>query len=150
MLKLLNKKPNLYLKLLNLLTKNGKRGKVKCILNFAFLKACIYFNQPFSYLLNKLFFLLNTFVETKTVRVRRRKYVVPFPMTLNRRIFTVAKWILSLRKTKQRETFSSKIAKEIILILESEGSAEHSRLLSLRSIYTSKALANRSNLHYRW
>jgi ribosomal protein S7 len=90
---------------------------------------------------------MNTFVETKSIRVRRSKYVVPFSITLSRRVYLITKWLMSsLRKDKKKVEFSTKLVKEIFLVLKNS----ESEVIKLRDNNNSKALVNRSNLHYRW
>ena len=142
------KKFNLYYKLLGFLIKKGKKSKSKYLLDLAFFKAGLYFNKPFFYLLNKLFVSLNVFVETKMIRVKRSRYLVPFPISLRRRVYLIVKWIVLTAKVnnKKKCSFSEKLFDEIFLIFKTS----KSKVLELKKSNISKALANRSNAHYRW
>jgi ribosomal protein S7 len=103
--------------------------------------------RPIYYLLIKLFIILNVFVETKTVRTRRSVHIVPFPLNLKRRIYLVIKWIsFVIDKNKEKISFSEKLVKEIFFILKKK----KSEVLKLKISNNSRALLNRSNIHYRW
>jgi ribosomal protein S7 len=138
---------NLYHKIFGFFVKNGKKNKSLKLLNSAFLKICKIMKRPIYYLLIKLFIILNVFVETKTVRTRRSVHIVPFPLNLKRRIYLVIKWIsFVIDKNKEKISFSEKLVKEIFFILKKK----KSEVLKLKISNNSRALLNRSNIHYRW
>ena len=90
---------------------------------------------------------MNSFVEVKKVRVRRRFVLVPFPINLKRRSYLIVKWIMqTVQKDKKKSSFSKKLAKEIISVLKNA----FSKTKKLRRLNFSQALANRSNTHFRW
>lgn len=142
---------NLYSKLLGFLTKSGNRTKAKKILIDCFFYVCkkIKYNKytP-SFLLFLLFKKLNIYIELKTVQLKRRVHCIPFPISLDRRIFLISKWlILGAKKNKKKIPFSFKIAEEMLSVFLN---APTSNALKLRSLNNSQALAHRSNMHFRW
>lgn len=142
-----SKNINLQKKIRSFLIKRGKKNKITKVLNFSFFKLCKLSEKPLGYMLSKFFVSLNIFVETKTIKVRRRRYVVPFPLTLRRRVYLISKWLaFVLNKNKDKAPFCKKLIKEIFFVLKNK----KSEILKLKSINNSRALLNRSNLHYRW
>lgn len=140
-------KQSLYHKFLGFLIKKGNKIKAKKILDTAFLQLAKRTGHSFSFLLFKLFAKLNTFVESKTIKNKRRAYQVPFIITLDRRAYLAIKWLMKVvLENKNQIPIADKIADEIYLILKTSSS----RVLKLRSINTAQALANRSNIHFRW
>ena len=138
---------NLQKKIRSFLIKKGKKNKITKVLNFSFFKLCKLSGKPLGYMLSKFFSSLNIFVETKTIKVRRRRYVVPFPLTLRRRVYLISKWlVLILRKNRNRIPFCKKLMSEIFFVLQNK----KSEILKLKNTNNSRALSNRSNLHYRW
>ena len=138
---------NLYSKVFGFLIKKGKKNKSLRLLNNAFFKICTIIKRPLHYLLTKLFIILNVFVETRTIRTRRSLHVVPFPLTLKRRVYLVIKWIfLVVKKNSEKTSFIPKFIREILFILKKK----KSEVFKLKLSNNSKALLNRSNIHYRW
>ena len=141
------KKINLYEKFLGFLTKQGNKFKAKRILNRVFLLVGKETTYSKDVALMMLFRKLNSFVEVKKVRVRRRFVLVPFPIRLKRRCYLVVKWIVqSAKKGGKRNSFATRLAKEMVSVLTESSSKSK----SLRKLNFSKALANRSNVHFRW
>jgi len=141
-----NSPTNLYTYFLCMLIKKGKKNNALKILNFFLYSLYRIYSKPIFMLLNKLFLCLNTFVETKIIRKRKRKYVVPFLINLKRRLFLITHWILFVIKKEKYKTFSERLIKEVSLLLKGVSSAS----FNLKKINNSKALQNRSNMHYRW
>lgn len=145
--KLSTKETNLYEKLLGFLTKQGDKFKAKRILSRVFLLVAKETTHSKNAALVTLFRKLNSFVEVKKVRVRRKFVLVPFPIRLKRRSYLVVKWIVqSAKKGGKRKSFATKLAKEMVNVLNESSSKSK----SLRKSNFSKALANRSNIHFRW
>jgi len=140
-------KLNLYNKFLRLLIKRGKINKARFLLNKTFFYLYLFFNIPIFFLFNTFFTKLNIFVETRFIRIRRTRYVVPFVISLRRRIFIILKWLFtSLSQNKKRKPYFFKIAREIFHVLKDI----KNKTLDMRESNTAKALQNRSNIHYRW
>lgn len=138
---------NLHTKLLGFLIKKGNKAKARKILNITFLTLSKRTNCSTSFLLYKLFYKLNVFVEAKIVRFRRRTNIVPFSIQLKRRSYLIVKWLIkALEENKKNISISEKIVEEILSVFK--GTSSNS--LRLRSINNSQVLANRSNMHYRW
>jgi ribosomal protein S7 len=140
-------KINLYNKLLGFLIKKGNKIKAKKIIDNAFLEVSKKTGHSLSFLLFKLFFKLNIFVESKTIRVKRSSFIVPFSINLKRRSYLIIKWFMKIIvENKKKISISQKIAEEIFLILKTPSS----KVLKLRSLNNMQALSNRSNIHFRW
>ena len=138
----------LYNRLLGALIKNGKKTKAKYILDQAFLTVSKKTGISIRLILLKLFSQLNVYVEARTIRVKRRSYVVPFTLNTNRRLYLILKWITTASfDNKKRVGSASKLAHEILLIITNH---KDSKALKLKSSNNTLVLSNRSNLHYRW
>lgn len=145
--KVKKKNVGLYDKFWGFLVKKGNKVQAKKILDYAFSE--VYKKTKYSreQSLVKLFSKLNSFVEVKKVRVRRKFVLVPFPIRLKRRSYLVVKWIMqSVRKGSKKIPLSERLTQEIINVL----TKPKSRSKSLRQLNFSKALANKSNTHFRW
>ena len=143
----LKKDENCYSKFLGFLLKKGNRLKAKKILDKAFLLVTKKTNYSKHLCLAMLFNILNSFVEVKKVRVRRRFVLVPFPINFGRRSYLIVKWIMQIvEKDTKKSSSSKKLAQEIISILKST----FSKTKKLRRLNFSQALTNRSNIHFRW
>ena len=138
---------NFYKKILGLVLKKGKKSLFNLILNksFKFLQRTL--KLSFSYLLNTLYIALSTFVESKTIKIKRRLYTIPFPISINRRIYLIGKWLLlSIVANKKKISFSKKLIEEIMLIVQNQTS----KALTFKKDNIIKSLSNRSNAHFRW
>jgi ribosomal protein S7 len=143
-----NRDKILYNKFLGFLVKKGSKIGAKRILDKTFSKISnkTRFSRRTS--LTRLFSILNSFVEVKSVRVRRRFVLVPFSINLKRRSYLIVKWIMDAikKKKKKKSSFSRKLGEEILSVLK----GSFSRSKKSRDVNISKAMANRSNIHYRW
>lgn len=139
---------SLYKQFLGFLIKRGSKVKAKRILDeaFSFVTKKTKYSKQVSLLL--LFSTLNSFVEVKKVRVRRRFVLVPFPINLKRRSYVIVKWVMqSVDKDTKKSSFANKLARELISILKKNA---FSKTKKLRRLNFSQALANRANTHFRW
>jgi ribosomal protein S7 len=137
-----------YKKLLGLLVKKGKKTVSKRILDKAFLETAATVNLPLHLVFIKIFLKLNSFVETKKVKVRRTSHIVPWGTTFERRSYLAAKWLLDIvKQDKRKVSTSKKLSKELINILQDEMT---SRVVTKKIQNMSQAVSNRSNIHYRW
>jgi ribosomal protein S7 len=91
-------KKTLYTKLLGFLIKKGKKKTAKTILDRAFLIISAKTGLSIGYILLKVFLNLNTFVEARTIRVKRSSYIVPFSLSLKRRSYLIIKWLIKYNK----------------------------------------------------
>ena len=138
---------NLYIKFLGLILKKGKKGKIKIILDNVFTKLQRLLRISFIYILNQLFLFLNTFVESKIIKIKRRSYIIPFPISLKRRIYLVLKWLIGgVLFNKKKLPFGQKLMDEILLIIKNQPC----KSLSLKKDNLIQSLSNRSNAHFRW
>jgi ribosomal protein S7 len=138
---------NLYSKLLGFFIKKGKKATSKKILDNAFFLVSKKTGFSFCYILYTLFLKLNIFVEAKKVRIKRRSVVVPFSISLKRRSYLVTKWLMqSVLQNEGRILTEIKLFEEILKVLTNSSS----KSLKMKSLNNSQALANRSNIHYRW
>jgi len=141
-------KKTLYTKLLGFLTKKGNKKKAKSILDKTFFTISSKTGLSISYILLKVFLNLNTFVEARSIRIKRSSYIVPFALPLKRRSYLIIKWlIMASLLNKKKVTFSTKIQQEVVLILKKHVS---SQALKLRKLNNNKANSNRANIHFRW
>jgi ribosomal protein S7 len=141
-------KKTLYTKLLGFLIKKGKKKTAKTILDRAFLIISAKTGLSIGYILLKVFLNLNTFVEARTIRVKRSSYIVPFSLSLKRRSYLIIKWLITASLlNKKRIPFVNKIQQEVVLILKKHLS---SQALRLKKINNNKANSNRANIHFRW
>ena len=137
----------LYKKFLGFLIKKGNKTVAKNILDKTFFMVSKTTGLSMHVLMLKLFLNLNSFVEVKKVRVGRRSLLVPFSITLKRRSYLIVKWLMQAIKEDNKKTpLSTRLADEIISVLN--GSLSKSK--KLRNLNISQAMANRSNIHYRW
>jgi ribosomal protein S7 len=138
---------DLYKKFLGFLIKKGNIFKAKKVLDLTFSIVSKKTKLSTHLALATLFRKLNSFVEVKKVRVRRRFVLVPFPICSKRRSYLIVKWIMqATRKVKRKKSFSEKLSRELISILK----GSPSKTKNLRQLNFSTALANRSNTHFRW
>ena len=100
-----------------------------------------------SRILLKLFLKLNSFVEVKRIRVRRSSHLVPFSIRLKRRYYLTIKWLLQAVKEDTRKV---PMSEKLFLEIDNTIKKAPSRSVKLRNLNVSQALANRSNIHYRW
>lgn len=141
------KKINLYDKFLGFLIKRGKKKKAHNILIFSFFKICLFLNKPLNFVLVRFFQLLNTYVETRTLRIRRQSFIVPFPISVERRVHLISHWLLeSIKSNKSLKAYWYKFAEELLLVYQEK----QSKTVELKDSNIALANINRSNIHYRW
>jgi ribosomal protein S7 len=141
-------KKTFYTKLLGFLTKKGKKSVSRKILNDAFLEVAIQTNLSLYTVFIKVFFSLNSFVETKKVKIRRTSHIVPFGITFKRRSYLIIKWLLEVvSQDKRKVSTSKKLATELLNIVKNK---TISKAMSKKTQNISQAINNRSNIHYRW
>jgi len=144
---LFTNKKTLYSILINFITKNGNKSAGIKIFNSAF--SIVSKKTGFStrQILLKLFLKLNSFVEVRKIKIRKRVFMVPFPTTLKRRLYLTMKWLMEASKSNTRKIpISQKLAEEI----EQTIMTNSSNSLKIFKENMNMALKNRSNLHYRW
>jgi small subunit ribosomal protein S7 len=138
---------HLYDKFVGFITKNGKKPKAKVIFDSALFNVTQKLKIPLNKLLLKIFLKLNSYIEIKTIKIRKKIHFVPFPTTYKRRIYLVIKWIINATlEDKRKLKFSEKLSLEIFNLIKNKSS----KSLKIKKNNFSKALINRSNLHFRW
>lgn len=143
----LNKTKVLYSKFLGFLIKKGKINNAKKILDETFFLVSKKTGYSMEVALLKLFLMLNSYVEVKKVKLRRRSFLVPFSINLKRRSYLIVRWLIqAIKEDVKRDSLSSKLSSEIVSVLS--GSVTRSK--KLRNLNISQAISNRSNIHYRW
>ena len=141
-------KKTFYTKLLGFLTKKGKKSIARKILNNDFLNVAIQTNLSLYIIFIKVFFSLNSFVETKKVKIKRTSHIVPFGIHFKRRSYLIIKWLLEVvNQDKRKVSTSKKLATELLNIVMNK---TISKAMSKKTQNISQAINNRSNIHYRW
>jgi len=134
---------------LGLLIKKGNLVSAKTILDHAFTAVLKTIEIPFNLIIFKIILLLNTFVEVKQVKKYKKfNYHIPFPITLKRKLYLSVKWIVdSALEDKRKLPFFEKISHEIVLLLTNKSISK-----SYKKKYKNLdlAMANKSNVHFRW
>lgn len=137
----------LYKKFLGFLIKKGNKIAAKRILDEAFLFVSKETGFSMDISMLKLFLKLNSFVEVKKVRVGRRTLLIPFSINLKRRSYLIVKWLMqAIKEDKKKNSLSARLAEEILSVLNNS----LAKSKKLRNANISQAIANRSNIHYRW
>lgn len=142
-----NRSKTLYMKFLGFLVKKGNLISAKKILDktFFFVSKKTGYSTEVS-LLN-LFRILNSYVEIKKVRIRRRSFLVPCSININRRSYLIVRWLIqAVHEDLRKDSFANKLSLEIINVLK--GISTRSKKLKISNI--SQSISNRSNIHYRW
>jgi ribosomal protein S7 len=143
----LKNEKNLYNKFLGVLTKKGNSTKAKSILDKTFTIVSKKTGSFKEIILFKLFICLNTFVEVKKVKIKRRSFLIPFSMNLERRSYLILRWLMqAIKKKTKKSSFVVMLSNEILTVIS--GATTDSK--KLRKLNVSQAISNRSNIHYRW
>lgn len=145
---LILKNNNLYYKFLGVLIKKGNKNAAKKILDKTFLKLSLKHNKSFCKLLLQIFIKLNSFVEVKSVRVRRASHLVPFSINLKRRSYLILKWLTTA--IKEEDTQQNSMIEKLYLEVNNLIQNTQSKALKKKKQNTLNAVKNRSNLHFRW
>lgn len=138
---------NFYNKLTGYLIKKGKKKSIEKVLNKSFYILCKKFNYRPSFLLLQIFLLLETYIEAKTLKKRRKILVIPFPIKLKRRLHLVLKWYtFSFFKCTNKVSLLNKIVKVTSSILLQK----KTKAFSLQKTNYKLSVTNRANMHFRW
>jgi len=141
------KNKTIYSKILGFLIKKGKKSVAKKTLDNAFIITANKTGLSLHYLLLKVFSKLNTFVEIRKLRIRRRSYFVPFSINVKRRSYLAIKWLVSaVDQDTRKVSMAEKLATEIYKVVNNLPC----KSLKTKESNNSQAIANRSNIHYRW
>lgn len=134
---------------LGLLIKKGNLVSAKTLLDKTFSTILTTTKIPFNIIILKVVLLLNTFVEVKQIKKYKKfNYNVPFPITLKRKFYLSVKWIInSALEDKRRLPFFEKLSHEIVLLIINKSV---SKSYKKKQKNVELAMANKSNLHFRW
>jgi len=137
----------IYNKLIGSLTKKGLKVNAFKILNTALFIVSKKTGYSFSYLVWQIFKKAFTRIEVRTVSIKGKSFLVPFTISKNRRLFLVTKWLLkAIEDLKKQRSLVDSIVEELFLLVTSK----KSKVLEYKEKNYKAALANKSNLHYRW
>ena len=143
----LNKNETFYNKFLGSLIKNGNKPAAKRILDKSLEIVSERTRISPSFVLRKIFPKLHCYLEIKKIKIRKNIHIVPFPLTSKRQNFLKIKWILDyVKKNNRRVDMSQKLATEFINIIKNK----KAKILLTKNSINREAVANKSNLHYRW
>jgi small subunit ribosomal protein S7 len=143
----LNKNETFYNKFLGSLIKNGNKSAAKRILDKSLEIVSERTRISPSFVLRKIFPKLHCYLEIKKIKIRKNIHIVPFPLTSKRQNFLKIKWILDyVKKNNRRVDMSQKLATEFINIIKNK----KAKILLTKNSINREAVANKSNLHYRW
>jgi len=143
----LNKNETFYNKFLGSLIKNGNKSAAKRILDKSLEIVSERSKILPSMVLRKIFPKLHCYLEIKKIKIRKNIHIVPFPLTSKRQNFLKVKWILDyVKKNKRRVNMSQKLATEFLNIIKNK----KAKILLTKNSINREAVANKSNLHYRW
>ena len=138
---------NIYNKLIGFLIKKGHKLNALRLLNLALLIVAKKTGYSFSFLVFKIFKKAFTRVEVRSVSIKGKSLLVPFTIAKNRQKHLVTKWLLKAIKESKSKRFAFEIIAEEILLLVLN---KKSKVLEYKEKNYKAALANKSNLHYRW
>jgi len=137
-----------YNQLFTFFIKNGKKAVAKKLISRSLLSLGLQLNELFSVLLKKFILTLNVFIEIKTIRLKKNSTVVPFPISSNRRLYLIIKWLSSvIKNNKKRVSLSSKLLSEFSATILNLPSSE---TIQIKAAHIKKVTENKSNIHYRW
>jgi ribosomal protein S7 len=138
---------NIYNKLLQMFVKEGKSTSSKKSVVFALTEISLKNRINIKVILIKVFLKLNSFVEAKTVLIKRRKHVIPFSINLNRRCYLIYNWInKAIIENNKKCSYSAKLGEEIVSLLYNYNSSS----LKSKKETNKQSQIHRSNIHYRW
>lgn len=141
------KKKTLLTAISNFITKKGKKELAKKIFQHALLKASKKTNLGCQFLLVNAFKKLQSSIEVKEVKRRRKKFKIPFFISLNRQKYLSIKWFFGgVQLNMNPISYSEKISLELISILFK---SNKSKSVTFKNKNLKLAIANRSNIHYR-
>jgi len=142
-----NKKTTFYKKFLGSLIKQGKKVVAKRILERSLTKVSKKTKYSIHTILRVISSKLTSWIEIKKVKLRRNVYNVPYPLTSRRQQFLKIKWILDeVKKDNKKLKTSEKLSAQMIDLLINK----KSKILLRKKYIQRDAIANQSNIHYRW
>jgi ribosomal protein S7 len=132
----------------NFITKKGKKELSKTIFQKALIKASKKTKLGCQLILVTAFKRLQTSIEVKEVKRRRKFFKIPFFINNNRQRYLSIKWFFrGVSLNKNAISYSDKICLELISIIFKK---DRAKSVDLKNKNLKLALANRANIHYRW
>lgn len=137
----------IYNKLLGVLIKAGYKNNAAKLLNFSLFLISKKSKCSFSYIVWQIFTKSFTRIEVRNVSIKGRSVMVPFIINKTRRIYLATKWLLkAIKESKKKGPIVNVIVEEILALILNK----KSKVLEYKEKNYKAALANKSNLHYRW
>ena len=141
-------KLNIYTKLKNFFTKQGKSQQANKLINKALISVSKNNKITLTYMLLYVFNKLNSFFEIRKLNLRRRTNFIPFAANKKRRVYLVIKRIKDILVLDKRKiSLSEKLKTEIVNIFLRE---KISNSLKQKKMELMKISSYRSNIHFRW
>lgn len=145
--KLLSLETTIYKKLIGIFIKAGYKNTASKFLNYALLLISKKSKFSFSYIVWQIFNKCFTRIEVRNVSIKGKNIMVPFIINKTRRIYLAIKWLLrAITESKKKSSLVTIIVEEILALVLNK----KSKILEYKEKNYKAALANKSNLHYRW
>jgi len=87
---------------------------------------------------------LRPLIELRQIKKRRKKFLVPFPLKKNRRLFLALNFFFNFSLSDKRSR-TEEIVKKIIIISEGSGNS----MINIKEMHK-EARKSRIHLHFRW
>ncbi len=137
---------NLYSTFVNFFIKMGKKSIVESNIEIFLKKTSKVLNLSNIKIILLFFLRLNTKVEVRSIKIRRRVNTIPFLISVKRQKFLALFWFYkAIIANKDKLSHKNKLIFELNNILQNKGIA-----LSFLEKNNQLALKSRSNAHYRW
>lgn len=141
-------KRSLYNSLVNSFILKGKKKTAKTIIDNTMLNLCRSLNTSIIRLLFSVYFKLDSFIEIKQVKIKRRTYTIPFAVSYIRRIYLILKKIKGATKSDKRKIpTSEKLKSELNNVLSASSNSKAIKLLKSNQVLVRSSQAN---THFRW
>lgn len=143
----MRKSKTLYDVFLGSLIKKGNKVQAKKILDTTFLNLFQKTNLKLNTILKRISLKIGNIVEIKTIKRRRNTHIVPFPVNKSRRNYILVKKIIdSAKEDSTKRPLTQKLTDEIMNTIK--GISSKSLVKNKKAVKL--AIANRSNVHFRW
>jgi ribosomal protein S7 len=140
-------KKNLFDTIAGQFTKKGKKLKILRILNDSLTIVSLKTGFSCNEIIKDISEKLGCVVETKTIRLRKNVYIIPFPLTSSRRFYLIAKNLVSvINGNPSKIPLQDKIVEEIFSLIKDK----QSKSLQKKENILKEANTNKANIHYRW
>ena len=140
-------KKTLYNSFVNSFILKGKKRTAKTIIDKTMLNLCQSLGTSIVRLIFIIHLKLDSFVEIKHVKIKRRTYTIPFAVSYPRRLYLILKKLKNVLKLDKRKiSISEKLQFELHNVLTVSGNSK-----SLKLLKGNQALvkSSRANTHFR-